>query len=134
MKKSKIKPIVISLIILFIVLVIIFTSINLIKFIGNFINSRGAIHSNNISEYNSEDYKTNISGSPVFLDTIPENAQVVDYEYYDWYRENIDVYLELKFDTQEELENYLDILIQNAKDKTSKDKKFEQEMINKYSN
>lgn len=131
MKKSKIKSIIILIIILLIVAVTIFASIKLMNFIDNFINSfdDSVIHSDNISEYNSGDYKRNISWSPVFLDTIPENAQVIDYEYYDWYRENIDVYLELKFETQEELENYLDTLIQNAEEKSMKNKGIERELF-----
>lgn len=64
-----------------------------------------------ISEYNTTEYPVK---SPVFVDVIPENAEVVSYYYYNYWNEQTDRYLELTFEDQNAMEVYLQTLFAHA--------------------
>jgi len=57
-----------------------------------------------IENYNTEEYDVPLF---VFPAEIPSNAQVISFCYYDYWYEEKDIYLELKFSTAEEMESYL---------------------------
>ena len=59
----------------------------------------------NIDEYNSDDYP--ISVFLLLPQEIPSNSRVMDFSYYKYYSEDFDYYLELKFNSKEELESHL---------------------------
>ena len=44
----------------------------------------------------------------IFPDIIPNNADVIKFSYYDYYGEDCDVYLELRFETLSDMESYID--------------------------
>ena len=65
-------------------------------------------YTENIEDYNTEKYRLPFILVPIFLDAIPENATVVRFSHYCYYhREDEDIYLELKFETKEEMDEYL---------------------------
>ena len=43
----------------------------------------------------------------IFPDIIPNNADVIKFSYYNYYGEDCDAYLELRFETLSEMESYL---------------------------
>ena len=64
----------------------------------------GLNHTENIADYNSGEYPI---FSDIFLDEIPSNAKVVSFSYYDYWKEEKEIYLELEFDSAEAMDNYL---------------------------
>jgi len=58
----------------------------------------------NIENYGSGKYRLD---SDIFLNEIPENAEVVNFTYYKYWHEEQDIYLELKFHSKEEMDSYL---------------------------
>ncbi|MBO5906576.1 MAG: hypothetical protein J6Q85_00285 [Clostridia bacterium] len=77
------------------------------------IDAHFAHKKNVLNTQNPEDYSSSISHlryppEDVFLDTIPSNASVVSFSYYNYWRESEDYYLELKFGTKEELDACLE--------------------------
>ena len=60
---------------------------------------------NNIADYHTDEY---FIPSTVFPETIPENAQVVAFSHTVFWSTAEDIYLELKFNTQEEMQAYLE--------------------------
>ena len=61
-----------------------------------------------VGDYNSESYPA----FPPFPDAIPENAEVLGYLWRSYYHTQCDEYLELKFASKGEFEEYLDYLLQ----------------------
>lgn len=66
-----------------------------------------------IEDYNNEKYNSNHSYY-VFMPMLPENAEVVSYYSYNYWDQNYDRYLELKFGTREEMDEYLNALFEYA--------------------
>ena len=66
-----------------------------------------------IEDYNNDKYNSNRSYI-VFMPTLPENAEVVSYYSYNYWDQNYDRYLELKFGTREEMDEYLNALFEYA--------------------
>lgn len=64
----------------------------------------GVIYTESIENYNTEEYPVK---SAVFLETIPDNATVISFSYYDYWHESSEIYIELKFRTEAELEEYI---------------------------
>jgi len=62
-------------------------------------------YTESIDDYNTEKYPVN---SCIFAEEIPEYAEVIAFSYYDYWNEAIDIYLELKFDSEEDLNSYLE--------------------------
>lgn len=62
------------------------------------------IYTQDISQYNSKDFPID---QTFFLKEIPSNADAIAFSYYDYWEEDFDLYLELKFKNQQELEDYL---------------------------
>lgn len=87
------------LIIFILIIVFVFSIINVIK-----TDESGVLFSDNIDDYDSEEY---FIPKTVFPNIIPPNAQVVLFTYFDYWNEVRDVYLELKFNTSDEMEDYL---------------------------
>lgn len=67
----------------------------------------GFHHTEDIAEYNSKKYPI---VSDVFLEKIPSNAKVISFSYYDYWNEEKEIYLELEFNSLEEMEDYLQSL------------------------
>ena len=65
------------------------------------------LYTEDIKNYNSEKYSI---PSTIFPDEIPSNVQVVSFSYYNYWHEAEDIYLELKFNSTEEMEDYLSVL------------------------
>lgn len=61
-------------------------------------------YTENAEDYNTDKYPIT---EPIFLSEIPENASVVRFSYYDYWYEVLDIYLELKFNTADEMKQYL---------------------------
>ena len=72
--------------------------------VGIIINQRGIQFTEDIRNYNSEIYPI---PKTLFPSEIPENAQVISFSYFNYWHEVEDIYLELKFNTLEEMETYL---------------------------
>ena len=66
-----------------------------------------------IEDYNNEKYNGDHSYY-VFMPTLPENAEVVSYYSYNYWDQDYDRYLELKFGTREEMDEYLNALFEYA--------------------
>lgn len=49
--------------------------------------------------------------SQIFPEEIPDNAQVVSFYYYDYWHEDTDVFLELQFQSEAELETYIELRV-----------------------
>ena len=75
------------------------------------------ISTTDISDYNTEEYS--LEWFSIFPETIPKNAEVLDFLYYKYAADFYDYYLELKFDTPEELLEYLSIRIETVESKFS---------------
>lgn len=65
------------------------------------------LYTEDINDYYSEKYSI---PSTIFPSQIPSNAQVVSFSYYNYWHKAEDVYLELKFNSTEEMEDYLSVL------------------------
>ena len=65
------------------------------------------VFTQNISDYNTPQYPI---GDRFFLDKIPDNADTIAFSFYEYRHEDFDLYLELKFKTLEEMEEYLKTL------------------------
>lgn len=65
------------------------------------------LYTENISDYNTEQYPL---PKDLFPQEIPADAQVVSFSYYDYWYEEVDAYLELKFQTKEALTKHLSSL------------------------
>ena len=64
----------------------------------------GEKYTSDIADYNTEKYPIY---SP-FPETIPENAEVVKFVWYNYWHEDTDEYLELRFDSEDALQEFLD--------------------------
>ena len=78
----------------------------------------GRLYTDDIQDYNSKKYQI---PQTVFLPEIPENAEVVEFSYYNYWHEARDVYLELKFQTKAEMDDYLRLLKENGTASCNKD-------------
>lgn len=58
----------------------------------------------NIEDYNSSEYPL----TPIFPKQIPQNVTVEGFSYYEFYHEDFDKYIELSFETEEDLEKYIE--------------------------
>lgn len=63
----------------------------------------GVFHTEDIAFYE----KNGINEWDIFPDIIPNNANVIEFSYYDYYGEDCDAYLELRFETLSDMESYL---------------------------
>ena len=70
----------------------------------------GIIYTNDIKNYNTDRYRI---PNTVFPDVIPSNVRVISFSYYNYWYEESDIYLELQFSAQEDMEVYLES-IQNS--------------------
>lgn len=68
------------------------------------LGERGIVYTDDIQNYDSGQYYIS---SSVFPKKIPKNAQVVSFKYFDYWYEATDIYLELRFNSSEEMETYL---------------------------
>ena len=64
----------------------------------------GVLYTQQQVDYNTDKYPIT---EPIFLDKIPVNARVASFSYYNYWDEARDIYLEIKFDTEEEFNAYL---------------------------
>ena len=85
------------------VLIIVFLGIGAFLFLI-IITPTHVFYTEDISDYNQEGY---LLSKVIFPEAIPDNAQVVSFAYYDYWYELQDCYLELKFETVEDMELYL---------------------------
>lgn len=69
----------------------------------------GMIFTNDIKNYNTDEYAVPVS---FFPDVLPASTKVISYCHYEYWDEAIDIYLELRFDTVEELEKHLNSMKQ----------------------
>lgn len=67
-------------------------------------NDKDVFFTSDVNNYNSELYPV---PQNVFPEAIPSNTQVVSYGYFNYRHEAKDIYLEMKFDSKEEMEKYL---------------------------
>lgn len=65
---------------------------------------KGVLVTENIEDYNTADYPIR---EYLFMDEIPEKAEVIRYSYYNYGEVVRDYYLELKFETSDDLTNYM---------------------------
>lgn len=65
---------------------------------------RHVLYTENINDYGAKQYS--VPGT-IFPAEIPLNAQVVSFSYYNYWHEAKDIYLELKFNSCKEMEQYL---------------------------
>ena len=70
-------------------------------------------YTDDISNYNTEEYPIN---APLFMDDIPANAEIVSFKYYNYWNECEDIYLELKFKDEIELSQYVETVMNFAKE------------------
>ena len=64
-------------------------------------------YTENIEDYNTPEYPL---ASPMFLEEIPTNAEVVSFSYFDYWRQYHEHYLELKFENVSDLLQYIELL------------------------
>ncbi len=67
-------------------------------------------HTTDLTNYNEKDFPL----PSIFLNDIPNYAKVVSFSYYNYYNEEKDIYLELKFNNTDQLEEYLKNLLLNS--------------------
>lgn len=82
----------------------------LVLILGTIVGVR-IIRSPNITyTTNFEDYfaKEVYNHSNVLPEKIPDNAQIVGFYYYNYWNEDVDVFLEIQFDTKDDLISYVD--------------------------
>lgn len=82
-------------------------------------HKRDVFYTENIHDYRSEQYPI---ASTFFLPELPNNATVVCFSNYSYWHELFDVYLELKFNTKEEMDEYVLSVVNNDLNAQSKDK------------
>ncbi len=66
------------------------------------------LYTEKAEDYNSELYPIN---APIFLENIPIEAEIISYSYYNYWEEDRDTYLELKFQDRSDMEKYIEQLI-----------------------
>lgn len=66
------------------------------------------LYTEKAEDYNSELYPIDES---LFLENIPIEAEVISYSYYNYWEEDQDIYLELKFQDRSDMEKYIEQLI-----------------------
>ena len=66
------------------------------------------LYTEKAEDYNSESYPIN---APIFLENIPIEAEIISYSYYNYWEEDRDTYLELKFQDRSDMEKYIEQLI-----------------------
>ena len=69
----------------------------------------GLLYTEKIDDYNTDEFPI---FSAIFLDDLPENLNIVSFVYYNYWHEAHDVYLEISFDTPEDMERYISSLKQ----------------------
>ena len=78
----------------------------------------------NPDEYNTGKYS--FAHSDTFLPELPQTASVVSFRLYQYWYEDVEYFLELEFNTEEDMRNYLEDLIERYLDKMpSSDKSLE---------
>ena len=70
--------------------------------------NKGELYTEDISDYNSDQHHRR---SSFFLPELPTNADVVFFSSYNYYNEIFDQYLELKFNTKEEMHEYISSIL-----------------------
>ena len=65
---------------------------------------KDVLYTNDVNNYNSNQYRVPLT---IFPDKLPSNANVISFVYYNFWNEAGDIYLELRFDTAEDMEDYL---------------------------
>ena len=65
------------------------------------------VYTDRIENYNAEGFSLD---SPIFAKELPDNAEVVSFSYFDYWHEFHEYYLELKFQSEEELIEYIDFI------------------------
>lgn len=64
-------------------------------------------YTDSVEDYNSDEYYFD---EGFFMPDLPRNAQVVAYSSYNYWNEDYDQYLEVRFDTKEEMDGYISAL------------------------
>lgn len=64
----------------------------------------GVCATEDVGDYNTAEYPLHL---PIFLNEIPSYAEVASFSYYNYWNEANDYYLELKFSSRKEMEDYL---------------------------
>lgn len=77
----------------------------------------GEKYTSDIADYNTEKYPLRVP----FPKTIPENAEVVKFVWHDYWHEDTDQYLQLRFDSEDALQDFLDELITSASNELTAD-------------
>lgn len=85
-------------------IVFVIISIVLLSVVKILITEEHFLITESINDYNSEKYPILLH---IFPNELPKNAEVIDFSYYDYWYEAIDVYLELKFYSSDEMNEYL---------------------------
>lgn len=75
------------------------------------------IYTTDIEEYYK---KTLYHYSDIFPEALPENAQLVNFFYYNYWKDNIEVFLEIEFDSKEFMESFLDLHQKQCQEKYKK--------------
>ena len=102
------KDIITAVVIIAAILVTLFLPLAILRLVTYFTADDFTFYTENIEDYNTEGYSISFFLAPIFLDEIPENATVVYFSHYHFYNhEDEDIYLELKFETKEEMDEYL---------------------------
>ena len=101
------------------ILVVSIITLSLLIFIVSVNHTDHLLFTDDIDDYNSEKYPNMAINFP---DSIPAEADVVSFSYYDYWYEDRDVYLELKFKTLSEMENYLRSIKKECFEKSQNDK------------
>ena len=93
------------------VCVLCFFALVIVAIILGFVSPSSYYCTNEVDNYNKDDYQL---PSVLFPEQIPSNADVVHFSYYSYWYEKQDYYLELKFESTEEMEFYLKELKKRA--------------------
>lgn len=101
-----------------------FTILSLILVLATLVScgNRGELYTEDISDYNSDQHHRR---SSFFLPELPTNADVVFFSSYNYYHEIFDQYLELKFNTKEEMHEYISSILDYDLASFSKDNREE---------
>ena len=101
-----------------------FTILSLILVLATLIScgNSGELYTEDINDYGSDRYHRR---SSFFLPELPSNADVVFFSSYNYYNEIFDQYLELKFNTKEEMHEYISSILDYDLASFSKDNRVE---------
>ena len=79
-------------------------------------------YTENIKDYHAESYPI---PSTFFLSKLPNNTKVKSFSNYSYWHELFDVYLELEFDSKEEMDKYISSIVNNDLNSSSKENREE---------